>query len=106
MQLISSFLSERKSTVSAGGEICTPTEIQAGVPQDSVLSPTSYSIYVNDTIKTPAACLILFAHDTCMHATDRKKSLVFRKLQRGLNSSEKWYERWNIKMNEDKKWAV
>jgi hypothetical protein len=35
-----------------------------------------------------------------MYATDRKKS--FRKVQLGLNVIEEWYERWNIKNNENK----
>jgi hypothetical protein len=63
-------------------------------------------MYANDTSQTPAVCLAFFAHDTCLHATDRKEGHVFRKLQRGLNSSEKWYERWTIKINEVKNRAV
>jgi hypothetical protein len=45
IKLISSFLSNRKFRVSVKGEKSTPREIQAGVPQGSVLSPTLYSIY-------------------------------------------------------------
>jgi hypothetical protein len=44
--LISSFLSNRKFIISVEGEMSTPREIQAGVPQGSVLSPTLYSIYI------------------------------------------------------------
>jgi hypothetical protein len=40
IKLISSFLSQRKFRVSVEGEMSTPSEIQAGVPQGSVLSPT------------------------------------------------------------------
>jgi hypothetical protein len=40
-----------------------------------------------------------------MYATDRRKSYVIRKLQRGLNAME-WCEQWNIKINEDKTRAV
>jgi hypothetical protein len=35
-------------------------------------------------------------------ATDLNVGFVVRKFQRGLNSMENWYERWNIKINEDK----
>jgi hypothetical protein len=52
IKLISSFLSQRKFRVSVEGEISTPREMQAGVPQGSVLSPTLYSIYINDTPQT------------------------------------------------------
>jgi hypothetical protein len=44
IKLISSFLSQRKFRVSIDGEISTPRDIQAGVPQSSVLSP-----HINDT---------------------------------------------------------
>jgi retron-type reverse transcriptase len=97
IQLISSF-SERKFIVSVEGEISTPTEMQAGVPQGSVLSPILYNIYVNDPPQTQGVHLALFADDTCLYATDRKEGFIVRKLQRGLTS----IEAWNIKINEDK----
>jgi retron-type reverse transcriptase len=72
IQVISSFLSERKFRVSVEGEMSTPREMQAGVPQGSVLSPTLYNIYVNDPPQTQGVHLALFADDTCLYATDRK----------------------------------
>jgi hypothetical protein len=42
IKLIRSFLSNRKFRVSVEGEMSTPREIQARVPQGSVLSPTLY----------------------------------------------------------------
>jgi hypothetical protein len=55
------------------GEMSTPRYMQAGVPQGSVLSPTLYTLYINDTPQTPGVNLALFADDTCLHATDRKE---------------------------------
>jgi hypothetical protein len=40
IKLISSFLSQRKFRVLVKGELSTPRDIQAGVSQGSVLSPT------------------------------------------------------------------
>jgi len=37
-----------------------------------------------------------------MHATERKEVYVVRKLQRALTAMEARYERWGIKINEDK----
>jgi hypothetical protein len=52
IKLVSSFLSQRKRSVSVEGEMSVPREIQAGVPQGSVLSPTMCNMYINDATKT------------------------------------------------------
>jgi retron-type reverse transcriptase len=51
IKLMSSFLSERKFRVSVEVEMSTPRYMEAGVPQGSVLSPTLYNLYINDTPK-------------------------------------------------------
>jgi hypothetical protein len=84
----------------------TPREIQARVPQGSVLSQILFIIYINDTPQTPGVYLALFADDTFMYATDRKEGYVLRKLQRDLNSIDTLCKRWNFKINEDKTRAV
>jgi hypothetical protein len=62
------------------------------VPQGSILSPTLYSLYTNDTPQTPGVYLGLFADDTCIqvYATDCKEDYVLRKLKRGLSAIEMW----------------
>jgi hypothetical protein len=80
IKLISSFLSQRKFRVSVEGKLSTPRYMQAGMPQGSVLSPTVYNLYINDTPKTPVVNLALFADDTCLYATDRKEGFVLRKI--------------------------
>jgi hypothetical protein len=52
IKLIGSFLSQRKFRVSVEDEMSTPRYMQAGVPQGSVLSPTLYNLYINDTPQT------------------------------------------------------
>jgi hypothetical protein len=84
----------------------TPREMQAGVPQGSVLAPILNNLYINDISRTPRIHLALFADDTCIYTTDLNENYVIRKLQRGLNTMEKWCEQWNIKINEDKTRAV
>jgi len=88
------------------GKLSTPRDIKTGELQGSILAPTLYSLYINDTPQTPGVYLALFADDTCIYTTDRKEGYVLRKLQRDLASMESWCERWNTKINEDKTLAV
>jgi hypothetical protein len=75
----------------------TPREMHAVVPQGSVLFPTLYSVYINNTFQTPSVYLDRLADDIRMHATDRKEGYILRKLQRGLSSIETCCKRWNSK---------
>jgi hypothetical protein len=88
------------------GEMSTPREMQAGVPQVSVLAPILYILYISDIPRISGVHMALFADDTCIYTTDRNENYVKRKLQRGLNTMEKWCKQWNIKINEDKTRAV
>jgi hypothetical protein len=51
IKLISSFLSQRKFSDSVEGEISTPRERRAGLPQGSVLPLILYNMYTNDSLK-------------------------------------------------------
>jgi hypothetical protein len=73
IKLIGSVLSNRKFSVSVEGEMSTPREMQAGVPQGLVLSPTLFNMYINDAPQTHDVYLALFADDTCLYVTDRKE---------------------------------
>jgi hypothetical protein len=99
IKLIGSFLSQRKFRASVKGEMSTPRYMQARVPQGSVLSPTLYTLYINDTPQTPGVNLAQFSGDTYLYATDRKEGYVLRKIQRGLDSMAVWCKHWNIKIN-------
>jgi hypothetical protein len=59
LKLISCFLSQRKFRVSVEGETSVPRDTQAGMllVQGSILSPTLYSVHINDTSKTLGVCL-------------------------------------------------
>jgi hypothetical protein len=77
-----------KPSVSVEGEMSTPRIMKAGVPQDSVLSPTLFNMYINDRLQAIGVHLALFADDICLYATERKEGYVLRKLQHGLNSMD------------------
>jgi hypothetical protein len=96
------FSASLNKLISLEGEMSTPRTMKAGVPQDSVLSPILFNMYINNTPQTTSVHLALFADDICLCATERKEGSVLRKLQRELNSMAEWSKRWNIKINENK----
>jgi hypothetical protein len=106
IKLINSFLSQIKFRVSVEGELSSPRDIQVGVPQGSVLSPTLSNLFINDMPQTPGVSLGLFADDTCIYATDRKEGYVSESCSEVSSAIELWCERWNIKINEDKTQAI
>jgi hypothetical protein len=55
----------------------TPRDIEAGVPQGSILSPTLYSLYINDTPQTLGVYLGLFADDTYVYMQQTAKRVMF-----------------------------
>jgi hypothetical protein len=84
----------------------TPREIQAGVLQVSVLSSTLYSMCINDTPKHQVFIWPSLQMTLVTYAIDHKEGYLLRKLQQCLNSTETWWKRWNIKINEDTTWAI
>jgi hypothetical protein len=96
------FFPQRKFRVSVEGEMSMPRVMQAGVPQGSFLSTTLFNMHINDAPQTRCVHLALFVDHTGLYATDLKEGFIVRKLQRGLSSTETWFECWNIKINEDK----
>jgi hypothetical protein len=96
---ISSFLSNRKFSVSVEGEMSTP--------KDNASRDAARFRFVPYTVQsqTIGVHLALFSDDTCLYATKRKEGYVL-KLQRGLNSMAEWSKRWKIKINEDNTQAI
>jgi hypothetical protein len=60
IKIINSFLSRGKFEGLFEGIIFMPWEIQAGVPQGSILSHILHSLYSNNAPRTPSAHLALY----------------------------------------------
>jgi hypothetical protein len=89
IKLISSFLSQQKSSVSLEGEMSTPREIKAGFPQRSVLSHTLYNLCTNDTPQKICVnlSLSLLTTPASMWQNARRATI-------SENSNPAWTQQW------------
>ena len=85
LDLIASFLTNRRQAVYQDTATSSLMPIKFGVPQGSVLGPILFSIYINDLPVYISSCCELFADDTTIHESGKDVNLVCDALQYNLN---------------------
>ncbi|KAK9870216.1 hypothetical protein WA026_006301 [Henosepilachna vigintioctopunctata] len=99
VNIIQIYLHGRTFRVRIGDKLSKGKEVNAGVPQGSVVGPLLYNIYTAD-IPTPDKCkLAQFADNTELYISRRMKSAVQKGLQEDLQRIRKYFETWKIKVN-------
>ena len=64
LRALSDFLKDRMQRVILNGEVSSLTDVDAGVPQGSILGPLFFLIYINDLADGLSSNAKLFAGDT------------------------------------------
>ena len=64
LKLVESFLSNRYQRVVLNGQASSCADVKAGVPQESMLGPFFFLIYINDLSEKLKSTVNLFADDT------------------------------------------
>ena len=79
LEIMKSYLSERKQILRYGAARTSPRTVTFGVPQDSVLGPLLFIIYVND-IRQQCSCstITLYADDTALQPTKSENEVLFQ----------------------------
>ena len=62
--IIESFLSDRKQRVIIDGMFSEWVDVQAGVPQGSLLGPLLFLVFINDLVEVVESDIRIFADDT------------------------------------------
>ena len=96
------YLQNRKQAVVIKGKKSEYKTVPSGVPQESVLSPLLFLIYIKDITKNIESVIKLFANDTSVSPAlkdpDRRAAILNSDLEK-INS---WAKRWKVSFNEEK----
>ena len=95
---IEQWLTDRRQRVVVDGEVSNWKSVLSGVPQESVLGPILFLIYINDLDDSITSNVLKFADDTKLFRkvnTDGDK----QHLQNDLDRLVKWSEKWQMLFN-------
>ncbi|GBM91126.1 putative RNA-directed DNA polymerase from transposon X-element [Araneus ventricosus] len=106
LQLLKSYLEERKFAVKIGNSISEAKIMRAGIPQGGKISPVLYSLYVNDIPKTHKTLLGIYADDTAILAKNKNHKYTAAALNQHLAKLDDWFLKWKIALNVNKTEAV
>ena len=98
---IGAFLSNRTQTTVVNGVHSSYVGVTSGVPQESVLGPMLFLLYINEINNAITSQIKLFADDSVLHRNihDQNDQVI---LQNDLDTISSWAEKWFIELNINK----
>ena len=101
LSLLENFLSNRKQRVVLNGQHSDWLDINAGVPQGSILGPLLFLIYVNDLPNDLKSQVKLFADDVSLFSSILDPNITANDLNNDLDKIKDWAFKWRMKINPD-----
>ena len=101
-----SYLADRFFQVKESDARSSFYDINAGVPQGSVLGPTLYSIYTSDLPQTDNVVTATYADDTAVLASHSDHNMASLHLQEALDKITSWMNTWRIRPSATKSTQV
>ena len=97
LEWLKNYLSDRQQRVVINGESSQWGNINAGVPQGSVLGPLLFLIFINDITHVIRHCKIrLFADDTCLFIEVDDPGTMADLIDEDLKSISQWADKWKV----------
>ena len=101
LNLIENYLHNREQRVVLNGQTSKWANINAGVPQGSVLGPLLFLIYINDLPNGLQSNVKLFADDTSIFSVVNDANISCKELNDDLLKIYKWAYQWKMSFNPD-----
>ena len=101
LNVITDFLNQRKQTVVLNGQHLPWTNVEAGVPQGSILKPLFFLIYINDSSDGLTSNPKLFADDTSLFSVGQNIISTANNLNSDLMKISDWAFQWKMRFNLD-----
>ena len=101
LNLLDDFLKERKQRVVLNAEVSLWKNINAGVPQGSILNPLLFLIYINDLTEGLTTKVKLFADDTSLFSVVHDTETSAKDLNKDLKIISNWASQWKMNFNPD-----
>lgn len=105
-KIIADYLKNRSFCVSVNNRSSSFKSIPAGLPQGSILSPILYSLYTSDFKHTRSFNVAYYADDTALISSSKLTSALLKKMEKSLESCNKYFTKWKIKINHAKTQAI
>ena len=106
LDLLTSYLTERKQFVFVNGSCSSVKIVKAGVPQGLNLGPILFSIYVNDIFNHFKTTPVLYADDTCLNVKAHKPDLPETLMNQEMEIARKWMLANKLTINTNKTKAM
>ena len=92
-------MSKRKQQVVLNGKYSSWNNIEAGVPQGSILGPLFFLIYINDLSYNLITNPKLFADDTSLFSIVHDPNTIANDLNNDLEKLNDWAYEWKMNFN-------
>ena len=101
LALLKDYLYNRKQRVVLNGQTSDWRKINSGVPQESVLGPLLFLIFINDLPDGIASLCKIFANDTSLFSKVYDIDISAKELNSDLEKIGKWAFQWKMQFNPD-----
>ena len=103
LSLLSEFLKDRKQGVTLNGLVSSWAGVNAWVPQESILGPLLYLVYINDLADGLSTNAKLFTFDTSLFSVIHDVETSANELNDDLYQINKCTFQWKMSFNPDQR---